>query len=103
LLEASTGELQKDSLGGEEEGRDSASEQKEPLREESLDEENCLELTGLMLKYLSSWATAERMSGLVLELSELPKLKESPAALGFALPNIGSCLTVPAVFFSVGD
>jgi len=101
LFPDSMGELQKDSLGGEDEGRDSASEQKDPLREESLDEENCRLL--LMLKYLSSWATAERMSGLVLELSELPKLKESPAALGFALPNIGSCLTVPAVFFSVGD
>jgi len=96
------GELQKDSLGGEEEGRDSASEQKEPLREESLDEENCLEVTGLRLKYLSSCATAERMVGFSTSGSELAKLKESPTAM-LVRPNIGSCFTAPPVFFSVGD
>jgi len=68
-----------------------------------LDEENCLVLTaGLMLKYLSSCATADRMVGFSASGSELAKLKESPAAALF-LPNIGSCFTAPPVFFSVGD
>jgi len=55
LLCTSFGE--NDSLGGEEEGSESASEQKEPLLEESLDEElmkGRLLLLLLMLKYLSS-------------------------------------------------
>merc|ERR1711936_246556 len=37
LLGSLLGEAQKDSLGGEEEGRESASEQNEPLLEESLE------------------------------------------------------------------
>jgi len=95
LLGSSLGEVQKDSLGGEEEGRDSASEQKEPLLEESFDEVRNGRLLD-MLKYLSSWATAERISALfsVLELKD----QESPPFL----PNIGSCLTGPCVFLS-GD
>jgi hypothetical protein len=55
LLCTSFGE--NDSLGGEEDGSESASEQKEPLLEESLDEElmkGRLLLLLLMLKYLSS-------------------------------------------------
>ena len=49
LLGSSFGEAQNESLGGEEEGRDSASEQKDPLLEESL-EKGLLD----MLKYLSN-------------------------------------------------
>jgi hypothetical protein len=51
LLGSSFGEAQKESLGGEEDGRDSASEQKDPLLDESLEEDNGrLD----MLKYLSN-------------------------------------------------
>ena len=53
LLGSSLGEVQKASLGGEEEGSDSASEQKEPLLEESLEDETKGRLLD-MLKYLSS-------------------------------------------------
>lgn len=52
LLGSSLGEPQKESLGGEEEGRDSASEQNDPLLDESLEEENGRGPD--MLKYLSS-------------------------------------------------
>lgn len=49
LLGSSLGEAQKESLGGEDDGRDSASEQKDPLLDESL-ENGRLD----MLKYLSN-------------------------------------------------
>ena len=54
LLGSSLGEAQNDSLGGEEEGRDSASEQNEPLLDESLEDEFRNGRLLDMLKYLSS-------------------------------------------------
>jgi len=65
LRDTSLGEVQKDSGGGEEEGREleSTSEQKDPLREESLEEEARIGRPPDMLKYLLSWLTAELISG----------------------------------------
>jgi len=91
------GEAHRDSRGGEDEGRESASEQKEPLLEESLDEELMKGRLLLdMLKYLSSWATAERIS-VLFSYWLLKDQASGPPALR---PNIGSCLTGPAGFFS---
>jgi len=50
LLGSSLGDTQKESLGGEEDGSESASEQNEPLLDESLENGRLLD----MLKYLSS-------------------------------------------------
>merc|ERR1719206_1294968 len=59
LRETSSGEVQQDSGGGEDEGREleSTSEQKDPLREESLDDR--IGRPPEILKYLLSWLTAE--------------------------------------------
>lgn len=98
MLGSLLGEAQKDSLGGEEEGRESASEQNEPLLEESLEEEFTKGRLVLdMLKYLSSWATAERISVLFSPARLVLKDQESGPPLR---PNIGSCFTGPAGFFS---
>ena len=91
------GEAHRDSRGGEDEGSESASEQKEPLLEESLDEELMKGRLLLdMLKYLSSWATAERIS-VLFSYWLLKDQASGPPALR---PNMGSCLTGPAGFFS---
>jgi hypothetical protein len=99
LRETSLGEVQKESGGGEEEGRESPSEQKDPLREES---EERMGRPPDMLKYLLSWATAELISGFRLSVTGVLAGEEKPQVSELPLfpPNMGSCLTGPLHFFS---
>jgi len=75
------------------------SEQKDPLRVESLEDEDRMGRPPDILKYLFSWVTAEFISVFELRLGVL--VMEGKFHVSFPFPpNIGSCFTGPLGFFS---